>query len=224
MDYSTLLINELPFETAIRVTNADWFGLSLFIVNLILLVVLLYRNPSVISSLFLRIFKNDGEKLYFSAPAIDSVDRVLLFLIYLLSSNLTLYSFFDGSFYDKLGFAIFTIPVAIVLFFAIPFFLTSVLLGFVKLSRSISSKQSPLLFVSGLIQLPVGLLIFFESYNMLHLRIMFLVFAAIMLLWLHFRVIRMLLINGFSMYYIFVYFCTLEILPLAFFWVWLSRL
>jgi hypothetical protein len=223
MDFYTLLVSELPFETGIRVTNADWFGLSLLLVNLILLIILLYRNPLVLTSLFQRLLKNDQEKLYFSAPAIDSVDRLLLFVIYFLASNLTLYSFFDDVLYRRLGFSLFILPVVIVLFFLIPFFLTALLLDFVKLSRAIALKQTPLLFVFGLIQLPLGLVVFFESYDITQLRLLFLLSAAVVLVWLHLRVIRILLINGFSAYYIFMYFCTLEILPTAFFWVWLSR-
>lgn len=218
-----LLQTELPFETVRRVEQTDWFGMTLFFLGLILLIILLYRNPSVLASLVSRSFRNDTEKLYFSAPAIDSLDKLLLYLIYGCTSILSIYFFVEQEFDSSWRFALYLLPVGLVLFFIVPFLLTAFVVGFYKLSRIILAKQSPLLFLFGLLLLPAGGFLFFNTDVLLYARSVIFILSILFVLWMHFRVFRELIVGGFPVYYIFVYFCTLEILPIAFIWVLITR-
>lgn len=214
----------LPFETIERSSKADWFGLILFFAGILSLIVLLYRNPNVLFSLFSRALKNDTEKLYFSAPAIDSVDRIFLFIIYMCSTILSIHFFVEEHFNASLRWVLYLSPVAILLFFSLPLIGTAQVVGFTKFSLYLLKKQAPILFLFGLILLPVGGLLFVDTAYFFYIQVLLVVLFFSVLLWLHIRVVRTLIVEGFPFYFIFMYFCTLEILPFALFWVWFSRI
>jgi hypothetical protein len=48
--------------------------------------------------------------------------------------------------------------------------------------------------------------------------------VIMLFVWIHIRVAQDLILEQIPIYYIFMYFCTLEILPLFTIWVWISRL
>lgn len=218
-----IMQNNLGFETLKRSTNADWFGLLMFFSGLIFLLVLFYRNPQILNSLIARIFKNDSEKLFFSAPAIDSIDRIFLFWIYLSTTLLAVHFFVDQELNLFWSFLIYALPVLAILYFIVPFYLLSIVLGFSKHARLILAKQSNLLFFFGLSLLPIVGFLFFDSFYLIYVKwVIALIFAGT-LLWIHLRVFRELIINGYGVYYIFMYFCTLEILPVSIIWVLITR-
>lgn len=215
---------QLPFETIERSTKSDWFGLVLFFTGILSLIILQYRNPNVLISLFSRATKNDTEKLYFSAPAIDSVDRIFLFVIYLCSTILSIHFFVESHFDASIRWVLYLLPVALLIFFTIPLLITAQLVGYNKYFYYLIRKQAPLLFLFGLGLLPVGGLIFVDATYFLYVQALILLLFLFVLVWLHFRMARALILEGFPFYFIFMYFCTLEILPIAFLWVWISRI
>lgn len=218
-----LLQTEMPFETLARVNKADWMGLFLFFAGLLFFIILLYRNPVVLRSLVIRVFKNDTEKLYFSAPAIDSVDKILLFTIYLCGSVLAVHFFLEIQFFESLHFLIYLAPIAVLIFLALPFFLVAQLLGFVKITVLVWRKQIPIFYLLGILLLPLGSLLFVDPHYQEGFKVLIYIVLSLFFLWIHVRVTRELILAGFKFYYIFLYFCTLEILPVLYFWVWLSR-
>jgi hypothetical protein len=215
--------NKLAFETLKRSTNADWFGLLMFFLGLIFLLVLFYRNPQILNSLISRIFKNDSEKLFFSAPAIDTIDRIFLFLIYLSTTLLTVHFFVEQELNLFWRFLIYSLPLLAILYFILPFYFISLVVGFSKHARHILAKQSNLLFFFGLALLPIVGFLFFDSYSLIYVKWVIALILASTLLWIHLRVFRELIINGYGVYYIFMYFCTLEILPVSIIWVLITR-
>jgi hypothetical protein len=214
---------EIPFETIKRSTPADWYGLLLFFTGLLSLIVLLHRNPNVLVSLFTRLLKNDSDKLYFSAPAIDSLDRIFLSVIYLCSTLLSIHFFLENRFDNSLRWLLYLTPLAAILYFSLPFMFIARVVGFTKFSWYLLKKQMPIVFLFGLILLPIGGLLFLDIQSTIYIQVLILILFSLFLVWLHFRVVSALIVEGFPLYFIFMYFCSLEILPLIFSWVWLSR-
>lgn len=215
---------EILFETVLRTTKTDWFGVTLFFSGLTLLIAVLYRNPLVIKSLIIRSFKSESEKLYFSAPAVDSIDRLLLTLIFLVSSMLSIHYFVEIHFSSSIRFLLYSLPLLVVSFFVIPFKIISFLIGFSKLSNSVLRRQLPIIHLFGIIVLIFEGLLFVEFGYSIQLNLIILGVLGAGFLWMHIKAISQLIRSGFSVYYIFIYFCTLEILPIAFLLVWMLRI
>ncbi len=219
-----ILQEALPFDTPLKVTKADWFGLTLFFVGLFFFMILLYRNPVILRSLVARTIKSNSDKLYFSAPAIDTIDKILLFLIYWIGAILVVHFFIEAQFLPQIRWMLYLVPVGILLYWFIPFFLISQLLGFTKISLAIWKKQVPIIFLAGLVLLSAGLLLFVDLAYEEYFKLLIFSILIVFYFWIHLRVWREFILSGFKFYYIFMYFCTLEILPFAFLWVWFSRI
>lgn len=220
---SLLLLNDLPFETALREQSSDWLALVIFFSGLIGLVTLIYRNPQVLSSLIIRAFKSNTDKLYFSTPAIDSVDRLVLFLIY-FSGCFLCFRFFELP--EKGSYALwilFALPLVLIIYFVLPYFSVSFVLGEQKKAKHILRNQGAPFFLFGITLIALGGFLFVDFSSKWVLQTIFLSLLLIVLIWIHLRVFRELVMLGVSVYYIFIYFCTLELLPIAFLWVFFSR-
>ena len=220
---SHILTNDLPFQTVLRENSDDWLSLVIFFASLTFLVALIYRNPQVLSSLITRTFKSNADKLYFSSPAIDSVDRILLFLIYFSGSFLCLQFLELQQFTPHATWVLLTLPLFFVLYFVVPFYFVVFALGMHKNGIHLLRKQSALFFLFGLVLIMLGGFFFIDISSKWILQFIFMGLSLIVLILIHFRIFRELVSSGVSVYYIFIYFCTLEILPFAFLWVLISR-
>ena len=89
------LLQTQQFETLPRFEHVDVLGLSLLVGGLILLMLLQFRNPSAIPSMLTRSFRETNKKLYFASAAIDAIDKLLFFGIYLTGGALCLHYMFS---------------------------------------------------------------------------------------------------------------------------------
>lgn len=220
---SLMLLYDIPFETALREHSSDWSALVIFFSGLMGIVALIYRNPQVMSSLIIRAFKSNSDKLYFSTPAIDSVDRLILFLIYFSGCYLCL-RFFDLP--ETVPYAfwlLFALPLVLVLYFIVPYYSVFFTLGEQKKAKHILRNQGAPFYLFGIALIALGGFLFVDFSSIWVLQISFLSLSLIVLIWIHLRVFRELVLSGVSVYYIFIYFCSLELLPIAFLWVFFLR-
>lgn len=219
------LLQTPPFETLPRTDRVDVLGLSLLVGGLILLMLLQFRNPSAIPSMLSRSFRETNKKLYFASAAIDSIDKLLFFGIYLTGGALCLHYMLSGFNWQTLsGPIIYFLPLILLAFLVLPLRITALVSGHNKAVSKIIKRQLPVLFLIGVVFIPFGLLFYINIDFGQTLNFMVMGIAVMLFVWIHIRVAQDLILEQIPIYYIFMYFCTLEILPLFTIWVWISRL
>jgi hypothetical protein len=219
------LLQTQPFETLPRTDRMDVLALSLLVSGLILLMLLQFRNPSAIPSMLSRSFRETNKKLYFASAAIDSIDKLLFFGIYLTGGALCLHYMLSGFNWQTLsGPIIYFLPLILLVFLVLPLRITALVSGQNKAVSKILKRQLPVLFLIGVVFIPFGLLFYINFDFGQSLNFMVLGIVVILFVWIHIRVGQDLILEQIPMYYIFMYFCTLEILPIFTIWVWISRL
>lgn len=221
--WAAVMLQSDPFETIPRFNNVDGIGMSFLLTSLITLMVLQYRNPSAIGSMVARSFQETSKKLYFAAPAIDSIDKLLFSTIYFFSGalciHLLLHEFLDG----MAKIVAYSFPIIVVFFLFVPMRVAGFVSGFDKSISKIIKRQMPIVYLTGLMFLMIGILLFLRLEIDIIWNWTILILIATFLIWLHVRVIKDLILEQISIFYIFMYFCTLEILPLFIIGVWISR-
>ena len=219
------LLQTQQFETLPRFEHVDVLGLSLLVGGLILLMLLQFRNPSAIPSMLTRSFRETNKKLYFASAAIDAIDKLLFFGIYLTGGALCLHYMLSGfnlqSLYRPV---IYFLPFILLAFLVLPLQITALVSGQNKAVSKILKRQLPVLFLIGVVFIPFGLLFYINIDFGQSLNFMVLGIVVILFVLIHIRVGQDLILEQIPMYYIFMYFCTLEILPIFTIWVWISRL
>ncbi len=219
-----VLLQTQAFETLPRTDRVDWIGLMLLLLGMILLMILQYRNPNAISSMVSRSFRETTKKLYFAAPAIDSIDKSLFFMIFFSGGALCVHYLLGV---NQLGWAklllVYSIPLLFLLFLALPLRIVAFVAGYQKPTSKIIKRQLPVLFLMGIVLLPMGALLFLNLDFPQFIEVTIIATMIVLVIWLHVRVFRDLFLEQISIYYIFMYFCTLEILPMFVFWVWIWR-
>jgi len=224
MIFADTVLLQVPFETPLRANQTDWLGLSLLLVCVTLFMILQFRNPSAIGSVISRSIRENSSKLYFASPAIDSVDKILMYALFFFGTNSCLhYLFADTSPSSGFTFLIYLIPLAWVVFLILPFNLVFFISGVHKQGATILKHQLPVLFLAGISSVPLGVGLFLNLNYSYSIQIIFLATMTLFFVWMHIRVFRELIVEHVSFLYIFIYFCTLEILPLLTLWVWISR-
>lgn len=219
-----VLLQSQAFETLPRTDRVDWLGLMLLLFGLILLMALQYRNPHAIASMVARSFRETTKKLYFAAPAIDSIDKSLFFLIFFSGGALCAHYLIGSSHLSGWGLVLlYALPLLFLLFLALPLRIVAFIAGYQKTTSKIIRRQLPVLFLMGVILLPLGALMFLNIDFSSFIKAMIVFTVGTLVIWLHVRVFRDLILEQISIYYIFMYFCTLEILPMFIFWVWIWR-
>jgi hypothetical protein len=184
-----------------------------------------FRNPSAIPSMLSRSFRETNKKLYFASAAIDSIDKLLFFGIYLTGGALCLHYMLSGFNWQTLsGPIIYFLPLILLAFLVLPLRITALVSGHNKTVSKILKRQLPVLFLIGVVFIPFGLLFYINVDFGQTLNFMVLGIVIMLFVWIHIRVAQDLILEQIPIYYIFMYFCTLEILPLFTIWVWISRL
>lgn len=213
------------FETLPRMERVDWTGLILLFMVLFLLMLLQYRNPNAITSMVARAFRETTKKLYFASPAIDTIDKLLFFGIYLTSGALCVhYALLEFELKSTGIFLKYFSPLIILAFWVLPLRFTAIVSGHNKEVLKILKRQMPVLFLTGIILIPFAILFYINSDYRHLLNFVVLGIMVSFVAWIHVRVIYDLILEQISIYYIFMYFCILEILPLFIIWIWISRL
>jgi hypothetical protein len=219
------LLQTPPFEALPRTDRVDVLGLSLLVCGLVFLMLLQFRNPSAIPSMLSRSFRETNKKLYFASAAIDSIDKLLFFGIYLTGGALCLHYMLRGFNWQTLsGPIIYFLPLILLAFLVLPLRITALVSGHNKTVSKILKRQLPVLFLIGVVFIPFGLLFYINVDFGQTLNFMVLGIVIMLFVWIHIRVAQDLILEQIPIYYIFMYFCTLEILPLFTIWVWISRL
>ncbi len=220
---SLTLLQSNPFQTIPRIDRVDWMGLTLLVSGLILLMILQYRNPGAIGSMVARSVRETSKKLYFAAPAIDSIDKLLFSLIYLVSGGLCVHFLFEEILFDTVPYMAYLAPLLLILFLFVPIRFLGFVVGYDKSLSKIIKRQMPLVFLTGIALLVLGLILFLKiDIGSLGVWV-FMSLLLLFLLWMHVRVFQDLILDQISIFYIFMYFCTLEILPIFVLGVWISR-
>lgn len=213
------------FETLPRTDRVDVLGLSLLVGGLVLLMLLQFRNPSAIPSMLSRSFRETNKKLYFASAAVDSIDKLLFFAIYFTGGALCLHYVLEGFNLHTLAVPlVYLLPLLLLAFWVLPLRITAIISGYNKEVSKILKRQLPVLFLIGVVFIPFGLLFYIHIDFGLALNYVVLSIVVLLFVWIHIRVAQDLILEQISIYYIFMYFCTLEILPLFIIWVWISRL
>ena len=119
---------------------------------------------------------------------------------------------------------IYFLPFILLAFLVLPLQITALVSGQNKAVSKILKRQLPVLFLIGVVFIPFGLLFYINIDFGQSLNFMVLGIVVILFVWIHIRVGQDLILEQIPMYYIFMYFCTLEILPIFTIWVWISRL
>jgi hypothetical protein len=220
---SLVLLQSNTFETLPRMSSVDWIGLSFLLSGLMFLMFLQYRNPSAIGSMLARSFRETTKKLYFASAAIDSIDKLLFSLIFIVSGALCVHFLLDTPRTGVLQIVSYFLPVYILLVLFVPMRLVAFVSGFEKPISKIVKRQMPVIYLTGVVLLLIGTLLFLKIDLATIWDWMFLLILVFFFVWIHIRIIRDLILEQISIVYIFMYFCTLEILPLFIFWVWISR-
>jgi hypothetical protein len=218
-----ILLQSNPFESQPRIGHVDWIALSLLLSGLILLMILHYRNPSAINSMLSRSFRETTKKLYFATAAIDSIDKLLFSLIYVVSGALCVHFLFNELLDGLLQYTAYFLPVYLLLVLFVPMRFVAFVSGFEKPVAKIVKRQMPVIYLTGIVLLLVGVLLFLKIDLGSVWNWTFLGALVLFYLWIHIRIVQDLILEQISIIYIFMYFCTLEILPLFIFWVWISR-
>jgi hypothetical protein len=219
------LLQTPPFEALPRTDRVDVLGLSLLVCGLVFLMLLQFRNPSAIPSMLSRSFRETNKKLYFASAAIDSIDKLLFFGIFLTGGALCLHYMLSGFNVQTLsGPIIYFLPLILLAFLVLPLRITALVSGHNKTVSKILKRQLPVLFLIGVVFIPFGLLFYINVDFGQTLNFMVLGIVIMLFVWIHIRVAQDLILEQIPIYYIFMYFCTLEILPLFTIWVWISRL
>jgi hypothetical protein len=119
---------------------------------------------------------------------------------------------------------IYFLPLILLAFLVLPLRITALVSGHNKTVSKILKRQLPVLFLIGVVFIPFGLLFYINVDFGQTLNFMVLGIVIMLFVWIHIRVAQDLILEQIPIYYIFMYFCTLEILPLFTIWVWISRL
>jgi hypothetical protein len=209
-----ILLQIEPFETLPRLNRVDWLGVAFLFAGLSLLIILHYRNPSAISSMIMRSIRETSKKLYFALPAIDSLDKLLFTTIFIISGAFCVHFLLSDLLSGIALFVAYLFPFLLMLFLFMPLRFIGFVSGNTKVISQIVQSQMPIVYLAGLMLLLIGMLLFLQIELGVYWRWVFGVLVLVNLLWLHVRVIRDLIQHQISMFYIFMYFCTLEILPI----------
>jgi hypothetical protein len=223
LPWAALLLQSYPFETIPRANNVDWIGMSFLLTSLVTLMFLQYRNPSAIGSMVARSFQETSKKLYFAAPAIDSIDKLLFSIIYYFSGALCIHILFHEFLEGGAKIMAYSFPIILVFFLFGPMRIAGFISGTDKAISKIVKRQMPIIYLKGLMLLMIGILLFLRIETVLIWNWIILILLASFLIWLHIRIAKDLILEQISILYIFMYFCTLEILPIFIFVVWISR-
>lgn len=223
---SLLLEASTLFEVAERYTPVDFTTTALFVLGLIFFITIQYKNQSVLNDLFSMSFNIhlalSGKKMKNQ----DTLDKIILGFIFLVSSSLLIYHFTRDLVFSNLSsqIGLYALPLILIAFFALPLYLVGLLLGERKTILIIFDKILPVLFLLGIILLALSLILFFQVEWLSYMSRTLIGLILLFILWIHVIGMLELIQRGFSLFYIFMYFCTLEILPLVFVWVYFSRM
>lgn len=170
-----------------------------------------------------RSFRVTTKKLYFASAAIDSIDKLLFSLIYIISGALCAHFLLNNLIDGLLQYTAYFLPVYLLLVLFVPMRLVAIVSGFEKAVSKIVKRQMPVIYLTGLVLLLVGVLLYLKIDVRSFWNWTFLGILVLFYFWIHIRIVQDLILEQISIIYIFMYFCTLEILPLFIFWVWISR-
>lgn len=225
---ASLFFLQQPFVTSPRVVRFDNYDFLLFGLGIsVFISLLLITNGLTFKSIAGSIKTESGFEdsvIKSNSGFLPILSRLLIYMLYCIGCILFVKRFDTIFFLDG-----FHLNDAIVLFVGLPFFVFLPIALCLYLSN-LQNIMGPLktylwgkLHFVGLLLLIFTTLSYFLIEQQLFLFQSLITSLLIVFIFMHFRVIQFFIHTGLYWYYIILYFCTLEILPIVFLWIKLSR-
>ncbi|MBK6966611.1 MAG: DUF4271 domain-containing protein [Bacteroidales bacterium] len=220
--FSTVRKQPQPIKPEVRVSRENDWLTALFMICLVLITWIRYYNFRRIKQLFKAVIgRHHVNQLVRDGNLVEERITPGLVIIYLTGLSVIIYQLGLNTIYEKLGYAkpwlIFT---AIIAGISILWFIKLLTIKFTGIIFRTKQDTSELILTNLIFNGAAGIIIFpfvvagFYSGNLLLIKIA----ALILLMGMAFRFFRSLVIGltaqTFSVIYLFLYLCTLEILPL----------
>lgn len=212
-------VNELPFSLHPRNQSIMWFAMIGLSVSFILLAMSKLASTNIVFIFSKILYKNGNvEKIVREEFGLGSFSSIILLLNFIVTSTVLLYltylHFNTGNRFELFYF----LPLAPLYFFIWPLTWFNVV-GYLTKEGAIlkANKQNTILF-SQMIGVIFSLLLLIWAFNIKWSEYFIYSFLAIIALFWLYKILRGIIFsleNNVAWYYIILYFCTLEILPLV---------
>ncbi|MCE3295526.1 MAG: hypothetical protein K0R65_1240 [Crocinitomicaceae bacterium] len=211
--------SEIPFTLAPRNQNTMWFAMIGLSVSFVLLAMSKLASTNIVFVFSRVLYKNSNvEKIVREEFALGSFSSIILLLNFIVTSTILLYltylHFNTGNRFELFYF----LPAIPLYFFVWPLIWFNII-GYITKEQAIlrANKQNTILF-SQMIGVIFSLLLLIWAFNIKWSEYFIYSFIVIICLFWLYKILRGIIFsleNNVAWYYIILYFCTLEILPLV---------
>lgn len=209
---------QVPYQLGLRNQNTLWFAMIGLSLSFILLAITRLTSANLVITFGKILGKNSTiSKTLKEEYSLTSLASFLLLLNFVITTTVLLYlSYLHFNIENK--FDLFYIFPLIPLYFFVWPIICFNLVGFITNEQKLlkENKQNNIV-ITQIIGVLFSLLLLIWAFNMQWSQIFILIFNLIIVIFWVFKIFRGIIFsieNGISLYYIILYFCTLEILPL----------
>lgn len=212
-------VAEIPFYLQARNTDTVWFAMIGLSLSFVLLALSKVASSNIVV-IFSRVLYKNGtvEKIVREEFPLGSFSSAVLLLNFVVTSTVLLYLAYL-SFYPKTNnFELFFfLPLVPLYFFVWPLLWFNIVGYLTKESVILKANKHNAILFSQIIGVLFSILLLLWAFNIKWSEFFIFIFAAVVLLFWAYRFLRGIIFSlqsGVAWYYIILYFCTLEILPL----------
>jgi len=220
---ASLFFLQQPFESLPRVAHFDMYDFLLLGLGFAIFVVLLLSASGIKISNIAQAIKTDsifaGDSVNAKSGFLKLWKRLLIYFMYLISAILFVLRY-DVIFVEGFNSNYLMVFLVVFPFFVfLPILLCLYLSNFYNIVEPVKEYFWKKLYFIGAALLVFSTLSYFLLQNQLFLFQALIALLLMVSFVIHFRVIQFFIRSGLYWYYIILYFCTLEILPLIFLWM-----
>lgn len=221
--------SEIPLHLSLRNHDTLWFSLIGVSISFVLLAISRIGSSNVVAIFSKALYKNKNiEKIVKEDYSLNSFRSIILVLNFIITCSILLYLSYLHFNVNNNFTLMYFLPIVPVYFFLWPLLCYS-LIGFLtKEKKIVVENKHNVILISQIIGLLFSILLLLWAFNIKWSEYFILAFIIIMVSFWIYKIFRGIIFSfqhGVAWYYIILYFCTLEILPLVLIYnIYLSKM